>query len=61
VVIGIILVVSGILIAIYPPLLSLIVAFVLILGGAFLMYLGNYYKKSSRKFDSQFINFFLHL
>jgi len=60
-VIGIILVLSGILIAIYPPLLSLIVAFVLILGGAFLIYLGNYYKKSLRKFDSPFINFFFRL
>lgn len=58
---GIILILAGILIAIYPPLLSLIIAFVMIFTGVFLIYLSYYYRKNSRKFEDPFINFFLHL
>lgn len=55
---GILLILAGILIAVYPPLLSFIVAFVLIFAGIFFLYLGHHYKKISRKFDDPFIDFF---
>ncbi len=60
-VLGIILIVSGILIAVYPPLLSLIVASILMFAGVFFIYLGYYYKKASRTFDDPFMNFFFRL
>ncbi len=60
-VIGLIFILSGILIAIYPPLLSFIVASVLILVGIFFIYLGYHYRKIAKKFDDPFIDFFLRL
>ena len=60
-VLGIILILSGILIAVYPPLLSLIVASILVFAGIFFIYLGYYYKRISRTFDDPFINFFFRL
>ena len=58
---GAILILAGILIAIYPPLLALIIASIMIFAGIFFIYLSYYYRKMSRKFDDPFINFFLHL
>ncbi|UCG34946.1 MAG: hypothetical protein JSW17_05515 [Candidatus Omnitrophota bacterium] len=58
---GIILIGAGILIAIYPPLLSLIVALVLIFTGIAFVYLGYYYRKASKKFENPFIDFFFRL
>ena len=58
---GIILITAGILIALFPPLLSIVVACILILLGIVFLYLGYYYKRVSRKFDDPFIDFFLRL
>jgi len=58
---GIIFILAGILIALYPPLLALIVAFILILSGTLFIYLSYSYKKASRRFDSPFMNFFFRL
>lgn len=60
-ILGIIFVLAGISIAIYPPLLSLIVAFILIFAGAFFIAMGYYYKKISRRFEDPFMNFFFRL
>jgi len=60
-VLGIILIISGLLIAIYPQLLSFIVAFILIFSGLIFVYLGYYYRKASRTFDDPLINFFFRL
>jgi len=60
-ILGIIFVLAGILIALYPPLLSLVVALILIFSGVFCVYLHHYYKKVSHKFKDPFIDFFLHL
>ncbi|UCC95832.1 MAG: hypothetical protein JSW40_03560, partial [Candidatus Omnitrophota bacterium] len=57
-ILGIILICAGILIALYPPLLSLIVALTFIFAGIFFIYLGYYYKKVSRRFHDPFIDFF---
>ena len=58
---GSLLIMAGILIAIYPPLLSLIVALVLIFTGGSFIYLGYYYRKASKKFENPFIDFFFRL
>ena len=58
---GAILIFAGIFIAVYPPLLALIIASIMIFAGIFFIYLSYYYRKTSRKFEDPFINFFLHL
>ena len=56
---GIFLIIAGILIAVYPPLLSLIVASFFILGGTFLVFLSYSYKKLSRTSDDPAMRFFI--
>jgi len=58
---GVIFILCGILIALYPPLLSMIVAVLLILMGAFLVMVGYRYKRSARSFDDPFLDFFMKL
>jgi hypothetical protein len=58
---GIILIICGILIALYPPLLSLIVAVLLIFAGAILCAISYRYKKMARNFDDPFIDFFMKM
>jgi len=60
-ILGIIFILAGISIALYPPLLSLIVAAILIFAGIFFISMGYYYKKASRRFDDPFMNFFFRL
>jgi Flp pilus assembly protein TadB len=55
---GIILIAAGILIAVYPPLLSIIVAVILIMIGAGLTATGYRFKKMQKKFDDPFFNMF---
>ncbi len=55
---GIILIVAGILIAVYPPLLSIIVASVLILLGIGVASIGYRFKKAQKRFDDPFLDFF---
>lgn len=56
---GIILIIGGVLIAIFPQLLSLIVAFFLIGIGIQIVLISYYYKKLSRHFDNPFIDFII--
>jgi drug/metabolite transporter (DMT)-like permease len=58
---GIVLVVAGILIAVYPPLLSLIVATVLILLGVLLLTAAYYDRKLSRHYENPVIELFFRL
>jgi Flp pilus assembly protein TadB len=60
-VLGIILILAGMLIAIYPPLLSIIVAMVLVLAGIFVFTVSYRYKKMAKKFNDPFIDFFMRL
>ena len=60
-VIGIILIVCGIMIAMYPPLLSLVVAVLLIFAGLVLAMASYRYKKMSRQIDDPFLDFFMKL
>ena len=60
-VLGIILIICGILIALYPPLLSLIVAGFLIFFGIMVFSISYNYKKTEKRFDDPFIDFFMRI
>ncbi len=58
---AILLIFAGILIAVYPELLSLIVSFLLIIIGLSILFLRYYTKKMSQSWEnnSPFMNFFM--
>ncbi|MFH1878815.1 MAG: hypothetical protein ABH883_08420 [Candidatus Omnitrophota bacterium] len=58
-IIGIILILSGILIALYPPLLSLIIAALLVFTGSILFLVSLRYKRISRESGDPFLDFFI--
>ena len=58
---GILLIIGGLLIALYPPLLSIIVAAILVSTGTILAVIGYRLKKTARKFDDPFIDFFMKI
>ena len=57
---GIILIAAGILLVVYPPLLSIIVAVVLILAGTMALSVAHYNRKVQRHFDNPTVEFFFH-
>jgi len=56
---GIIFILAGILIAIYPQLLSIIVASGLIIIGISLLSISYRYKKMSKHFENPWMDFFI--
>lgn len=56
---GIMLIICGLLIAAYPPLLSIIVATLLIMAGIIVLMFWHRVKRTSRKFDDPFMSFFM--
>ncbi len=58
-VLGIMFILAGIMIAVYPQLLSLIVASILIFMGIFFILINRRLRGSPRKPDDSFFNFFL--
>ncbi|MDD8032097.1 MAG: DUF3096 domain-containing protein [Acidobacteriota bacterium] len=57
---GIILIIAGVLIALFPKLLAFIVAIILILEGVFVIFLSRAYKRSAQRLNDPFVDFFLH-
>jgi drug/metabolite transporter (DMT)-like permease len=55
---GIVLIAAGILLVVYPPLLSIIVAAFLILAGAMALSVAHYNRKHRRHFDNPTVEFF---
>jgi uncharacterized membrane protein HdeD (DUF308 family) len=55
---GIVLIVAGLLIALYPPLLSLIVATLLIVLGIAVIGIARSYRRSARHHDNPVIDLF---
>ena len=49
---GILLILAGILLVIYPPLLSIIVALFLILSGAMVISIARYNRRHQRHFEN---------
>jgi len=58
-VLGIIFIIAGLFIAIYPPLLSLIVAGILIFAGISFAAISYQYKKISKRLENPYIDFFI--
>ncbi len=58
-IVGVIFIVVGILIAMYPALLSIIVATFLIMIGITLASISYHYKKIQREADNPFVDFFI--
>ncbi len=58
-IVGVFFIVAGILIALYPPLLSLVVATLLISIGIVLTLLSYRFKKMHRHFSDPFADFFI--
>lgn len=58
-ILGILFVLSGVLIALYPPLLSLIVAGVLIFLGISVISISYHYKRVSKRFENPYVDFFI--
>ena len=58
-IIGMLFIVAGILIAVYPPLLSLIVASMLIFLGIIFFAISYHYKRISKHVDNPYMNFFI--
>ena len=57
--VGAIFILAGILIALNPPLLSFIVAMMLILLGIGFVSMSYHYKKISKQFEDPFMDFFI--
>lgn len=57
-IIGLFLIIAGILIAVYPKLLSIIVASVLIFMGISLVLMSLRFRRVTREWDNPFVKFF---
>ncbi len=57
--VAIIFIVIGLMIAVFPQLLSIMVASLLIFIGIILLYLRYHYKKLSKEFENPFMDFFI--
>lgn len=55
---GIVLIVAGILLVLYPPLLAIIVATFLIVTGILVISVARYNRKYQRHFDNPTVEFF---
>ena len=55
---GIVLIVAGLLIALYPPLLALIVAALLIVLGVMVISIARYNRRMARHYDNPVVEFF---
>jgi Flp pilus assembly protein TadB len=60
-VLGTVLIFCGLMIAIYPPLLSIIVAVLLLILGSFIFVMSYRYKKMAKKYDDPFLDFFMKM
>ena len=58
---GIILIICGLLIALYPPLLSIVVACIFIFLGTIITLMSYKYKKMSGQNRDPFLDFFMKL
>ena len=58
-IVGICFIIAGILIALYPPLLSVVVAALLIFIGTTIMLISYRFKKMHKHFSDPFADFFI--
>jgi len=55
---GVVLIIAGILLVIYPPLLSIIVAVFLIFAGVMAISIARFNRRNQRHFDNPTVEFF---
>ena len=55
---GIILIIAGVLLVVYPPLLSIIVAIFLIFAGTIVVSIARYNRRHQRHFDNPTVEMF---
>jgi hypothetical protein len=55
---GLIMIICGLMLIVFPQLLSFILAFILIFGGISLIYTAKYYRDHFGRIDDPFIDFF---
>lgn len=55
---GVVLIIAGILLVVYPPLLSIIVAVFLIFAGVMAISIARYNRRNQRHFDNPTVEFF---
>ena len=60
-VLGIVLMFCGVMIALYPLLLAIIVATLLFMVGCFVFLMSYRYKKMSKKINDPFLDFFMKM
>ena len=58
---GIVLMFCGFMIAVFPPLLAIVVAVLLFILGSFIFIMSYRYKKMAKKFDDPFLDFFMKM
>lgn len=58
---GILFILAGILLIVYPQLLAFFVAFMFFLAGSSLIYMSFYYKRTARRFDDPVMDFMFRL
>ena len=56
---GIVFIIAGVLIAVYPPLLSLIAASLLVFLGISFIVVSYHFKKTSQRINNPYLNFFI--
>ena len=60
-VIGLMYILAGILMILFPQLLSLMVAFIFIISGISMLYMSRYYKRVSHRFNDSYMDFMFRL
>lgn len=55
---GVVLIIAGILLVVYPPLLSIIVAVFLIFAGVMAISIARFNRRNQRHFDNPTVEFF---
>ena len=60
-ILGFILIICGLLIALYPPLLSIVVACIFIFIGVLITFISYRFKKTSVQIKDPFLDFFMKL
>ena len=60
-VIGLMYILAGILLLLFPELLAFMVAFIFIFSGISMMYMSRYYRRTSHRFNDSYMDFMFRL
>lgn len=60
-IIGLMYILAGLILIIFPQILAFMVAFIFILTGISMMYMSRYYKRTSHRFNDSYMDFMFRL